>query len=109
MAIEITESAAKHILDSVEKQGSGVGLRLSIKLSGCSGYAYQMAIAEEVGDDDTVFENHGATVVIDTKSLKLIDGTTIDYRAEGINKVLTFDNPKASAVCGCGESFTIEE
>ena len=109
MALAITKDAAKHIQQSIAKHGSGIGLRLSIKISGCSGYAYQMDIADVITDADEVFEEHGATVVIDAKSLKLVDGTTIDYKQEGLNKVLVFNNPRAAAVCGCGESFTLTE
>ena len=109
MAITITENAASHIRQSLTKHGSGIGLRLSIKLSGCSGYAYQMDIAEDVSEDDEVFEEHGSKVVIDKKSLKLVDGTTVDFKKDGLNKVLTFDNPRADAVCGCGESFTLTD
>jgi iron-sulfur cluster assembly protein len=109
MAITLTENAARHIRKQLEKRGRGVGLRLGVKRVGCSGLAYTMDYADQVSDNDVVFESHGATVVIDREALAYLDGTRVDFRREGLSESFKFDNPNVSATCGCGESFSVDK
>ena len=107
MAITLTESAAKHIQSQIEKSGSGVGLRLGVKKSGCSGFAYILDIAQEVLENDMVFENFGAKLLVDAESLPFLDGTELAYVKEGLGHVFKFNNPNVKNQCGCGESFAV--
>ena len=107
MAITLTESAAKHIRQQIEKSGGGIGLRLGVKKSGCSGFAYTMDIAQEIFDDDKVFENFGAKLVVDAESLPFLEGTELAYVKEGLGHVFKFNNPNVKNRCGCGESFAV--
>ena len=107
MAITLTESAAKHIQSQIEKSGSGVGLRLGVKKSGCSGFAYILDIAQEVLENDTVFENFGAKLLVDAESLPFLEGTELAYVKEGLGHVFKFNNPNVKNQCGCGESFAV--
>ncbi len=109
MAITLTESAAGHIRRQLAKRGRGVGLRLGVKRVGCSGLAYTMDYADQVGTDDVVFESHDAKVVIGREALAVLDGTQVDFRKEGLSESFKFDNPNVSATCGCGESFSVEK
>ena len=107
MAISLTESAAERIRGYLERRGHGVGLRLGIKKTGCSGYAYVIDYADAIDSDDEVFDVLGVKVVVDNDSLKLIDGTQVDFVKEGINEAFKFRNPNVKGECGCGESFSI--
>ncbi|MDP2827279.1 MAG: iron-sulfur cluster assembly protein IscA [Sulfuricellaceae bacterium] len=107
MAITLSEAAAKHVSNFIAKRGKGVGLRLGVRTSGCSGMAYTLEFADEVGADDLTFESHGVTVLIDPKSLTYLDGTELDYTREGLNEGFKFNNPNVKNACGCGESFTV--
>ena len=107
MTITITEAAANRIKDSIASRGKGLGLRIGIKDSGCSGFMYTIDFVDELSSNDQVFEDHGAKVVVDSESLGFLDGTEIDYGREGLNEAFRFHNPKATAECGCGESFTV--
>ncbi len=107
MGITLTESAAKHIRDQIAHSGSGIGLRLGVKKSGCSGFAYTMDIAQQVQDDDTVFEAFGAKVLVDAESLPFLQGTELAYVKEGLGHVFKFNNPNVKNQCGCGESFAV--
>lgn len=107
MAITLTEKAAEHIKKSLDQRGSGEGLRLGVRTSGCSGMAYVLEFVDEVGSDDQVFENHGVKIVVDPKSLVYMDGTELDFTREGLNEGFKFNNPNVKDECGCGESFTI--
>lgn len=107
MSITLTESAAKRISNQVSANDAAIGLRFAAKESGCSGYSYDMNLAEEVTDKDTIFESYGVKVIVDEKSLSILDGTQIDYVAEGLNQTFKFSNPKAGDHCGCGESFSV--
>lgn len=107
MAITLTDSAAERVRSYLEKRGTGIGLRLGIKKTGCSGFAYVINYADEVGPDDVVFENGGVSVVVDPESLEFIDGTEVDFVKEGLNEAFKFRNPKATSECGCGESFNV--
>ncbi len=105
MAITVTETAAKHLLNSLDKRGKGLGLRLGVRTSGCSGMAYVLEYADQIEDQDQVFESHGVKVVVDPKSLGYLDGTELDYTREGLNEGFKFNNPNVKNTCGCGESF----
>jgi iron-sulfur cluster assembly protein len=107
MTLTLTEPAARHIRSQIEKSGAGVGLRLGVKKSGCSGFAYTMDIAQEVRENDTVFENFGAKLVVDAESLPFLDGTQLEYVKEGLGHVFKFNNPNVKNQCGCGESFAV--
>jgi iron-sulfur cluster assembly protein len=107
MAITLTASAAARVRSYLEKRGGGIGLRLGVKKTGCSGFAYVINYADEVLPEDVVFENAGISVVVDPESLALIDGTEVDFIKEGLNEAFKFKNPQAASECGCGESFNI--
>ncbi|HTN94194.1 MAG TPA: iron-sulfur cluster assembly accessory protein [Gallionella sp.] len=107
MAITLTESAAIHIRQQIEKSGNGVGLRLGVKKAGCSGFAYTFDIADQVRENDTVFESFGAKVLVDAESLPLLEGTELQYVKEGLGHVFKFINPNVKNQCGCGESFAV--
>jgi len=107
MAVTLTEKAAQHIQNFIKNRGKGVGLRLGVKTSGCSGMAYVLEFADEVDSDDQVFESHNVKVLIDPKSMVYLDGTELDFVREGLNEGFKFNNPNAANECGCGESFTV--
>jgi len=107
MAITLTDTAASRIRDFLDKRGKGIGLRLGVKPSGCSGMAYVMEFADELQDEDQVFEDKGVKLIVDPKSLLYLDGTELDYAKEGLNEGFKFNNPNEKDRCGCGESFTV--
>ncbi len=107
MALSLTESAARQISKQLARRGKGVGLRLGVKKSGCSGYAYVVDYADEVTPDDAVFEQHGVKLVVRNQDLGILDGVEVDYAREGINEAYRFHNPNVKASCGCGESFAV--
>jgi len=107
MSVTLTESAARHITHFIDKRGKGIGIRLGLKTSGCSGMAYKLEFVDEAHDDDLVFDSHGVKVVIDQKSLVYLDGTELDFVREGLNEGFKFNNPNAKNQCGCGESFNM--
>ena len=107
MAISLTDSAANRVLTYLDKRGDGVGLRLGVTRTGCSGYSYVINYADEVGADDVVFEDRGVKIVVDPEALQLIDGTEVDFVKNGLNEALGFRNPNVSGECGCGESFNV--
>jgi iron-sulfur cluster assembly protein len=107
MAITLTEKAASHVQGFIAKRGKGVALRIGVRTSGCSGFAYKLEFADSVNPDDTQFESHGVKVVVDAKSLPFVDGTQLDYAREGLNEGFKFSNPNVKDQCGCGESFNV--
>lgn len=107
MTIALTEAAAARVRQQLAQRGKGIGLRVGIRKSGCSGFAYTMDYADEIGDTDEVVEAHGVKVVVDRKSLPYLDGSTLDFRREGLNQMFRFDNPNVTDECGCGESFAV--
>ncbi len=107
MAISLTDSAADRVRTYLEKRGSGVGLRLGVTETGCSGYSYVINYADEIEDSDVVFEDKGITVVVQPEALQLIDGTEVDFVKNGLNEAFSFRNPNISGECGCGESFNV--
>jgi len=107
VAISLSESAADRVSRFLENRGSGLGVRLGVKTSGCSGMAYVLEFVDDVNDDDVVFEDRGVKVIIDQKSMVYLDGTELDYGKEGLNEGFKFNNPNVKDECGCGESFTV--
>jgi iron-sulfur cluster assembly protein len=107
MSISLTSAAADRVRSFLGRRGHGVGLRLSVKKTGCSGFAYVVNYADEVGADDVVFENQGVKVIVDRASLGFIDGTEVDFVKQGLNEAFRFRNPNVKGECGCGESFTV--
>ena len=105
--IKLTENAAKQIAKQLLKRGSGVGLKLGVKKSGCSGFAYTLDYAEEILETQKVFEDFGVKVIVETADLIYLNGCEVDYRREGINESFKFNNPNVTASCGCGESFAV--
>ena len=107
MSISVTPKAANQIRKALAQRGGGLGLRLAVKTSGCSGYAYALEFADDLGSDDLRFDSEGVTLLVDAASLPMIDGTQLDWVREGLNEGFKFNNPNASATCGCGESFAV--
>jgi iron-sulfur cluster assembly protein len=107
MAITLTPNAATHVAGSLSKRGKGIGLRVGVRTSGCSGLAYKIEYADEIRPDDHRFDSHGITVVVDPKSLPYLDGTELDFTREGLNEGFKFNNPNVKDECGCGESFNV--
>ena len=107
MAITLTESAAKQVQTQLDKRGKGIGLRLGVKKSGCSGYSYVIDFADDLAEKDQVYEFHGIKVVVNEDSAPFLDGLELDFAKEGINSAFKFNNPNVTDSCGCGESFTV--
>ncbi len=107
MSVTLTERAARHVNRYLEKRGKGIGLRLGVRTTGCSGLAYKLEYVDEIQPDDEVFESQGVKVIVDRKSLPYLAGTELDYAREGLNEGFKFNNPNEKASCGCGESFTV--
>ena len=107
MAVTLSERAATHIMNFLAKRGSGIGLKLGVRTSGCSGMAYKLEFVDEVSPEDLVFETNGVKVFVDAKSLPYLDGTELDYAREGLNEGFRFNNPNVKDACGCGESFNV--
>ena len=107
MSISLTSAAADRVQSFLGRRGHGVGLRLSVKKTGCSGFAYVVNYADEIGNDDVVFEDQGVKVIVDRASLGYIDGTEVDFVKQGLNEAFRFRNPNVKGECGCGESFTV--
>jgi iron-sulfur cluster assembly protein len=107
MAVSLTENAARRVKSYLEKRGGGVGLRVGVKRTGCSGWAYLIDYADQIESSDVVFDDGGVKVVVDATSLELIDGTEVDYVKEGLNEAFKFRNPNVKGECGCGESFNV--
>ena len=107
MAISITEKAAQHVRNQLEQRGKGLGIRVGVKTTGCSGMAYVLEFVDELDGDDEMFEDFGVKLFVDPKSLVYIDGTQMDFVKDGLNEGFEFKNPNAAGECGCGESFTV--
>ncbi len=107
MSVTMTEKAAMHVQRYIAKRGKGVGVRLGVKTTGCSGLAYKLEFVDEVLPEDQLFESYGVKLMIDPKSLAYLDGTELDYVREGLNEGFKFNNPKEKDRCGCGESFRV--
>ena len=107
MAVTLTDRAAQHVQRYIAKRGKGVGLRLGVKTTGCSGLAYKLEFADEIAPEDHTYETNGVRVLIDPKSLAYLDGTELDFVREGLNEGFKFNNPNEKDRCGCGESFNV--
>jgi iron-sulfur cluster assembly protein len=107
MTISLTQSAATRVKSFLEKRGSGVGLRIGVRKSGCSGWAYTIDYADTVEPGDVVFDREGVKVIVNNDSLELIAGTEVDFVKDGLNEAFKFRNPNVKGECGCGESFTV--
>ncbi len=107
MAISLTENAEKQIKKQLMARGKGLGLKLSVKEAGCTGFAYVLDYADELVEGDVVYEQNDVSVIINEKDLKFLDGVEVDYRREGINEAFKFNNPNVKDTCGCGESFAV--
>ncbi|MDF0378703.1 MULTISPECIES: iron-sulfur cluster assembly protein IscA [unclassified Methylophilus] len=107
MTVTLTPSAAGRVQKFLESRGKGLGLRVGVKTSGCSGMAYTLEFVDEAREEDQIFESHGIKVLVDPTSLVYLDGTELDYTKEGLNEGFKFSNPNAKANCGCGESFSV--
>jgi iron-sulfur cluster assembly protein len=107
MAVTLTEAAARHVTRYLAKRGKGVGVRLGVKTTGCSGLAYKIEYADEATPEDLIFQAEGIQILIDPKSLPYLDGTQLDFVREGLNEGFKFTNPNERDRCGCGESFRV--
>lgn len=107
MGITLTEAAAQRVSRFLTNRGKGVGIRLGVRTSGCSGMAYELEFADSIEEGDLVFEDHGVKVIVNPKSLVYLDGTELDYTKEGLNEGFKFNNPNVKDECGCGESFNV--
>jgi len=107
MAVTLTQRAADHVTGFLSRRGKGLGVRLGVRTSGCSGLAYKLEYADELNPNDTEFESFGVRIFIDPKSLPYLDGTELDFVREGLNEGFKFNNPKERDRCGCGESFRV--
>jgi len=107
MAITLTDTAAERVQRFLAKRGRGIGVRVGVRKTGCSGFAYVVDFADEVGDADTVFEDRDVKVVVDRDHLPYLDGTQLDFARSGLNETFVFHNPNVKDECGCGESFTV--
>jgi iron-sulfur cluster assembly protein len=107
MSVTVTESAAQQIQRQLTKRGSGLGLRLAVKKSGCSGYAYVLDYVDALAENDEVFEQFDVKVIVKREDLDVLNGIEIDYRKDGLNAAFKFNNPNVTGTCGCGESFAV--
>ncbi|MDX8380358.1 MAG: iron-sulfur cluster assembly protein IscA [Gallionella sp.] len=107
MSVMLSEAAAKHVKTFIAKRGHGIGLRIGVRTSGCSGMAYKLEFADVSEGDDLTFESFGVVVLVDPKSLPYIEGMELDYTREGLNEGFKFNNPNVKDACGCGESFQV--
>jgi iron-sulfur cluster assembly protein len=107
MGVTLSEKAAKHVASYLTKRGKGIGLRLGVRTSGCSGMAYKLEFVDEQSGEDLIFESYGVKVFVDPKSLPYLEGMELDYTREGLNEGFKFNNPNVKDQCGCGESFNV--
>jgi iron-sulfur cluster assembly protein len=107
--LTITDEGAKRVNNFLKERGSGVGIRVKVTTTGCSGFAYGIEFADQIVEGDSVFEDKGITIIVDPKTLLMVNGTELDYKQEGINSGFEFNNPLAGDTCGCGESFTMKK
>ena len=107
MGVSLTENAAEHVNAYLQSRGKGVGIRLAVKTTGCSGLMYVLEPVDEVQPEDVRFSSQGVGVFVDPKSLVYVDGTEMDYVKQGLNEGFEFKNPNVKDECGCGESFTV--
>ena len=107
MGVTLSDKAATHVANFLAKRGKGIGLRLGVRTSGCSGMAYKLEFVDEVNPDDLVFEHNGVKVIVDAKSMPYLEGMELDFAREGLNEGFKFNNPNVKDQCGCVESFNV--
>ena len=107
MGVTLSDKAATHVANFLAKRGKGIGLRLGVRTSGCSGMAYKLEFVDEVNPDDLVFEHNGVKVIVDAKSMPYLEGMELDFAREGLNEGFKFNNPNVKDQCGCGESLNV--
>ena len=107
MGVTLSDKAATHVANFLAKRGKGIGLRLGVRTSGCSGMAYKLEFVDEVNPDDLVFGHNGVKVIVDAKSMPYLEGMELDFAREGLNEGFKFNNPNVKDQCGCGESFNV--
>ncbi|CAZ88030.1 iron-binding protein, believed to be involved in Fe-S protein formation or repair [Thiomonas arsenitoxydans] len=107
MSVTLTERAAEQVQRHLAKRGAGLGVRLGIKTTGCSGMAYKLEFVDQASEEDQVFDSHGVKILVDPKSLAYVDGTELDFVRQGLNEGFQFNNPNEKDRCGCGESFRV--
>lgn len=107
MGVTLSERAARHVEKSLQQRGKGIGIRLGVRTSGCSGMAYRIEFVDAIDADDHVYDSHGVQVIVDPKSLPYLEGTELDFVREGLNEGFRFNNPNVKDECGCGESFNV--
>jgi len=107
MAVTMTERAAQHVSSFLARRGKGIGVRLGVRTTGCSGMAYKLEYADAANEEDKSFESHGVKILVDPKSLVYLDGTELDFVRDGLNEGFKFNNPQEKDRCGCGESFRV--
>jgi iron-sulfur cluster assembly protein len=107
MAVTLTDRAAQHVARYLQRRGKGIGLRLGVRTTGCSGLAYKLEYADAAQPEDRLFESNGVTVLVDPKSMPYLEGTELDFVREGLNEGFQFNNPNVKSECGCGESFNV--
>jgi len=107
MAITVTDKAAKHVSNYLAKRGKGIGLRLGVRTTGCSGMAYKLEFVDEALAEDIRYDSNGVSVFVDPKSLPYLDGMELDFARDGLNEGFKFNNPNVKNMCGCGESFNV--
>lgn len=107
MSISLTASAADRVRNFLDRRGRGVGLRLGVRKTGCSGFAYVVDYADEVRESDVVFDAQGVKVVVDSEALPMLEGVQVDFVRDGLNEAFRFRNPNIRGECGCGESFSV--
>ena len=107
MAITLSDTAAERVRRFLDARGHGRGLRLAVKKTGCSGFAYVVDLEDEIAEDDRVFESNGVSIIVDPRSLPMVEGTHVDFARDGLNETFTYDNPNVKSLCGCGESFGV--
>jgi len=106
--ISLTDRAAEHVKRYLARENGGMGMRIAVKPTGCSGYQYVVSVAEDSSDKDTVIQTHGVNIIIDSLSMAFLKGTELDYVREGLNEGFRFKNPNVQGTCGCGESFSLK-
>ena len=107
MSVTLTERAAQQVQRHLAKRGAGLGVRLGVKTTGCSGMAYKLEFVDQAAEEDLAFESHGVKILVDPKSLAYVDGTELDFVRQGLNEGFQFNNPNERDRCGCGESFRV--
>tara|TARA_Y100001938_G_C8022380_1_gene396035 strand:- start:496 stop:816 length:321 start_codon:yes stop_codon:yes gene_type:complete len=105
--VTLTKEAAKHVTSYLDNRGKGVGIRLAVKTTGCSGLMYVLEPVDKELQEDELFRSQGVNVYVDPKSMIYVNGTEMDYVKEGLTEGFEFRNPNQTAECGCGESFTV--